>query len=88
MLELYISGKPTGVRIRPDGLYPDMWRVVLPRDRLGPMGNLSLVKASALRLARPRGLGNAVAQWRRLQSRVSAGVTGKCRTPHAMGPRP
>jgi hypothetical protein len=85
MFELRIGGKPTGIRIRPDGLYPGMWRVMLPGDRLGPMGNLSLVKASAMRIARPRGRGNAVVQWQRSQNRFSGGVAGKIRPTQRRG---
>jgi hypothetical protein len=64
IIELQIGRKDTGIVLRPDGLYPAMWRILWPDGALSPMGNLSRAKEAAVLFARPRGLGgHARARW-------------------------
>ena len=74
---LYIGRHDTGIVIRPDGRYPEMWRVLWPDDRLSPMGNLTRCKDAARVYARPRGLGGGgVVHWHRRETRCGAPPAG------------
>jgi hypothetical protein len=62
---LFIGGRFTGVDVRPDATYADMWRVH-HLGRMSDMVNLSRAKDAAIAWARPRGLGgNEKVTWHR-----------------------
>jgi hypothetical protein len=63
-IELHIGRRNTGIVIRPDGLYPGMWRIIKPDGTLGLMAGLPYVKMAAMRIAKPKGLGKGeVLRW-------------------------
>jgi hypothetical protein len=55
-MKLYIGKKFTGVTIRPDSEWPNMWRVHRGAQ-VSDMVNLTRAKDAAVAWARPRGLG-------------------------------
>jgi hypothetical protein len=67
-LELYISGKFTGVSLEPDAKWPNMWRIRMG-ERLSDMVNLTRARDAAVTWARPRGIGGqGVAVWHRRET--------------------
>ena len=53
---LYINERFTGVTVRSDSRYPNMWRIHAG-GRVSDMVNLSRARDAAITWARPRGLG-------------------------------
>ena len=66
--ELIIGKQETGLEVRPDPKWPDMWRIHFKGEVSG-MVNLPRAKDAAIGWARPKGLGGSeVATWHRRQS--------------------
>ena len=57
-LHLHVGRHCTGISLRPDGRYAQMWRVHWPDGWISPMGNITRAKDAALSaLASIRGRG-------------------------------
>jgi hypothetical protein len=71
-LDLHIGRRKTGVSIKPDVVWPKMWRVH-QGDRVSDMVNLTRAKDAAIGWARPRGLGRTeVVHWHRRETALAA----------------
>jgi hypothetical protein len=63
---LHIGRQLTGFTVRPDAVWPGMWRVHAADGRVSDMINSHRAKDAALAWARPRGLGgNETVHWDR-----------------------
>jgi hypothetical protein len=70
---LYIGNRSTGVTLRPDSRWPQMWRVHSRDGRVSDMVNLTRAKDAAVAWARPRGLGSGeVVRWHIRETAVEA----------------
>ena len=65
---LRIGGKLTGLEVKPDAKYPQMWRIHY-QGKVSDMVNLSRAKDAAVVWVRPKGLGGSeIAHWDRRQT--------------------
>jgi len=72
VIRLKIGDRLTGIVVRSDAKYPQMWRVHAP-GRISDMVNLTRAKDAAIAWARPKGLGGAeVAHWDHRQTGAAA----------------
>lgn len=61
---LKIGNRLTGIVVRLDDQYPNMWRIHASDGRISDMVNLSRAKDAAITWARPHGLGGTeVIRW-------------------------
>jgi hypothetical protein len=73
MHHLHIGRRKTDVSLRPDPVWPRMWRVH-DGDRVSDMVNISRAKDAAISWARPRGLGaGEVVHWHRREQPANGG---------------
>jgi hypothetical protein len=71
---LYVGRKKTGVSIKPDAVWPKMWRVH-QGERVSDMVNLARAKDAAISWAlagRDGGFGDKVPHWRPTETRSEA----------------
>ena len=65
--DLYIGRRKTGVSVRPDPVWPQMYRIH-QSERVSDLVNLTRAKDAALGWAMPRGIGDKKAHWRPMEN--------------------
>jgi hypothetical protein len=77
--DLHIGRKRTGVSIKPDSVWPKMWRIH-QSDCVSDMVNLARAKDAAIGWARPRGLGpSEIARWHHRETTPEAAYSASGR---------
>ena len=70
---LYLGTKSTGIVVRPDAKYPNMYRVHWPDHPISEMVNLSRAKDAAMRWAGRAGSGDGLRlKWKQSESHARA----------------